>query len=1341
MAKLDKKTRDNLKDSDFGIPSKRMYPIHDKAHVEAAVKLFGHASNEDKPELAYRILKKAKEFGMDSSGWTQVNLWAKKYKGESTNESADDSNEKFEQYEFDIIEELLPSNWKKVVFFALYTEGSWEMKFYVKTQGSDKFVSCYQLSNISKNELMQAFKKLDKIIQKERNKYSEKWTAKGMTIELDGGFKSFYDYEDHSEDGISFLKKWEDKYVNNDSEKEDLTEGITESFSSTKQETLNRIRNKCVKALEKIIRYFEDGTMDIRTFVSIWTSVYDKYQSTGNTSVYVGYRIRDDFISLKHLLKKAIRNHEQFDNNEIRKMESAYDEVKDYIKLCDSCYSFADKAGLPGIHSGKNLIKHEKDVLSSSKKIVSSLESLNPFEKKLNIIDMKGINIPLSEKTISTPIIGKQKTIEKYDESSITEAAASGSASLLTVKNQLMKLVGNAFKFIGGSLVPKFTMQSTEKPAVAFDVNTDGRNVEVTPKYNGVADTLHKKKGIAFMRAAEVIADFADNVVNSFKSATPATESVEYYDEYFEALLEYADELMDECELEAYLDENPEMEFAICIGEDRLYDEEDFDAYFEGTEYDGEDHDIIIESDLFTETAHPYDDYLKRHQYDPKTNTVVVNGVRIDAGAKGSKKQRNRLNKLLRERGYDPETETILSDIPDGNGGFRRIPFNIHVTTTEGDKVVNPDAKKTKAPVRPTDLFDTQARYEQDPEKRIDVFLAEKGLPDFETCIKLGRIYDDIMDRYNRGEPRPSSITVGDDKYSFEELESIVTQSAQLEDELKNAAVKNNPQVIDVNKRYLMRKPVDANATVSHEIGHIANGDLSSEDEAIDSTYKYASDYIDFATDPSALGPKGLIGHGADPTEYRADQYGIEHNPYSKTGVDTLMSYPSDYEKYILPRQLKQQAATIAEMRDKGASEEEIARKQARFDEINQAEENEVYTRMAAAGMYGERQRQKNEEIQRQRRRLLRDQLQQQIDSGQLTPKQISQARKKIARIDQFDRDLDTYTEIDPKTGRPITYKTQAQRQADSKLAKNIADTRRLIDPRTNPDARPDTTTTYYTQARYKRNNSKTGRKAGDIRYDPKTGKPILIQQGDSVVTQPVSAAGKKRYEDRLAQLDRERSELVRNYPQADLGVLDRMSSNKKRRVANAHRDAELRSAMREANDTFDFYRRTGRMPYRQEFDIDSFISDLSGMTNDEIRERLDGINSNIKERQKELAQNPDDKELALYISDCKKCKRAAEKVLRERTGQAASKKTKSSSSSETPKKKRTGTKVIETEVPAEDTKKKPASKKKPEEAPAKSEPKKKEAAPEKKPVEKKPTPAKPASTKKSETKSEETKK
>jgi hypothetical protein len=86
MADLSTKDRNELKDSDFGIPSKRKYPIRntgseesDRKHVQSAVKLFGHASDDDKPELAYRILQRAKELGMDSSGWEQVNKWAEKY--------------------------------------------------------------------------------------------------------------------------------------------------------------------------------------------------------------------------------------------------------------------------------------------------------------------------------------------------------------------------------------------------------------------------------------------------------------------------------------------------------------------------------------------------------------------------------------------------------------------------------------------------------------------------------------------------------------------------------------------------------------------------------------------------------------------------------------------------------------------------------------------------------------------------------------------------------------------------------------------------------------------------------------------------------------------------------------------------------------------------------------------------------------------------------------------------------------------------------------------------------------------------------------------------------------
>ena len=72
-SKLSTKERDDLNDSDFGIPDKRAFPIHDEAHVRAAVKMFSHADAKDKKQLAKRILAKAKKFGMDTSGWDSIN--------------------------------------------------------------------------------------------------------------------------------------------------------------------------------------------------------------------------------------------------------------------------------------------------------------------------------------------------------------------------------------------------------------------------------------------------------------------------------------------------------------------------------------------------------------------------------------------------------------------------------------------------------------------------------------------------------------------------------------------------------------------------------------------------------------------------------------------------------------------------------------------------------------------------------------------------------------------------------------------------------------------------------------------------------------------------------------------------------------------------------------------------------------------------------------------------------------------------------------------------------------------------------------------------------------------
>lgn len=64
--------RDDLNDSEFGIPNKRKYPLTDKTHVLKAVQFFKFADASDRPELAKRIINKAKEFNMDYSNWNSI---------------------------------------------------------------------------------------------------------------------------------------------------------------------------------------------------------------------------------------------------------------------------------------------------------------------------------------------------------------------------------------------------------------------------------------------------------------------------------------------------------------------------------------------------------------------------------------------------------------------------------------------------------------------------------------------------------------------------------------------------------------------------------------------------------------------------------------------------------------------------------------------------------------------------------------------------------------------------------------------------------------------------------------------------------------------------------------------------------------------------------------------------------------------------------------------------------------------------------------------------------------------------------------------------------------------
>lgn len=86
-AKLPSQERRKLPDSEFGLPEQRKYPLNDKSHVLAAIRMFNHADDSDQAELAKNIKKKIKYFNMeDEVSIGKDNAFSKYY-----NESFDPS--------------------------------------------------------------------------------------------------------------------------------------------------------------------------------------------------------------------------------------------------------------------------------------------------------------------------------------------------------------------------------------------------------------------------------------------------------------------------------------------------------------------------------------------------------------------------------------------------------------------------------------------------------------------------------------------------------------------------------------------------------------------------------------------------------------------------------------------------------------------------------------------------------------------------------------------------------------------------------------------------------------------------------------------------------------------------------------------------------------------------------------------------------------------------------------------------------------------------------------------------------------------------------------------------
>lgn len=124
-------------------------------------------------------------------------------------------DEKIFQNVFDIISDYLPDGWNRMVFFAGYTEGSYTMKFYSKDEKGE-YVDCFSISGASKAKLVKSFMEIDKILSKSRRKMSASnaWTVFSMSVDNNRNMKTDFEYDDHSEDMVSYEKKWAEKHLN-----------------------------------------------------------------------------------------------------------------------------------------------------------------------------------------------------------------------------------------------------------------------------------------------------------------------------------------------------------------------------------------------------------------------------------------------------------------------------------------------------------------------------------------------------------------------------------------------------------------------------------------------------------------------------------------------------------------------------------------------------------------------------------------------------------------------------------------------------------------------------------------------------------------------------------------------------------------------------------------------------------------------------------------------------------------------------------------------------------------------------------------------------------------------
>lgn len=115
----------------------------------------------------------------------------------------------------EILQTLLPENWKIVHLYSEISQNSYDTSFYCKIKGSCNYIHCYSFEElgISEKAVDDAVEKLSEVLKTFWTNSKDKWTNCTFSLYSEGDFNFDIDYTDLTNCTFEYRENWKAKYL------------------------------------------------------------------------------------------------------------------------------------------------------------------------------------------------------------------------------------------------------------------------------------------------------------------------------------------------------------------------------------------------------------------------------------------------------------------------------------------------------------------------------------------------------------------------------------------------------------------------------------------------------------------------------------------------------------------------------------------------------------------------------------------------------------------------------------------------------------------------------------------------------------------------------------------------------------------------------------------------------------------------------------------------------------------------------------------------------------------------------------------------------------------------